>query len=243
MCGRYGRRADKQRIAEWMQTHNVDVFDDSYLTPSYTNLPSTIEYSSGLIDNPREGGHGSKLLWRFVQMAQACLDGIHHLVQGVEDLIVYIVFANVLPDVFGGIQFRRVGRQGKQSHVGRHGQFMGLVPSGSIEKHDAVFVRKLRRGLGQKDAHQTGIDPGQNHRRHLAVGGAHGHISVHIFADQLAADCRPQGQRRPTASRVADASETAFVLKQHTHLCVCWKALGYGLESLRKFFLKASASA
>jgi hypothetical protein len=36
MCGRYGRRADKQRIAEWMQTHNVDVFDESYLAPSYS---------------------------------------------------------------------------------------------------------------------------------------------------------------------------------------------------------------
>jgi hypothetical protein len=29
MCGRYGRRGDKQRIAEWMQTHNTDVFDES----------------------------------------------------------------------------------------------------------------------------------------------------------------------------------------------------------------------
>ena len=27
MCGRYGRRGDKQRIAEWMQTHNTNVFD------------------------------------------------------------------------------------------------------------------------------------------------------------------------------------------------------------------------
>ena len=42
---------------------------------------------------------------------------------------------------------------------------------------------------------------------------------------------------------IYDASETAFVLKQNTHLCVYWKALGYGLESLREFFLKASASA
>jgi putative SOS response-associated peptidase YedK len=39
MCGRYGRRADKQRIAEWMQTHNTDVFDDSYLAPSYNVAP------------------------------------------------------------------------------------------------------------------------------------------------------------------------------------------------------------
>jgi putative SOS response-associated peptidase YedK len=41
MCGRYGRRADKQRIAEWMQTHNTDVFDDSYLAPSYNVAPQT----------------------------------------------------------------------------------------------------------------------------------------------------------------------------------------------------------
>jgi putative SOS response-associated peptidase YedK len=43
MCGRYGRRADKQRIAEWMQTHNTDVFDDSYLAPSYNIAPQSLQ--------------------------------------------------------------------------------------------------------------------------------------------------------------------------------------------------------
>jgi hypothetical protein len=43
MCGRYGRRADKQRIAEWMQTHNTDVFDDSYLAPSYNVAPQSFQ--------------------------------------------------------------------------------------------------------------------------------------------------------------------------------------------------------
>ena len=43
MCGRYGRRADKQRIAEWMQAHNTDVFDDSYLTPSYNVAPQSLQ--------------------------------------------------------------------------------------------------------------------------------------------------------------------------------------------------------
>ena len=43
MCGRYGRRADKQRIAEWMQTHNTDVFDDSLLAPSYNVAPQTFQ--------------------------------------------------------------------------------------------------------------------------------------------------------------------------------------------------------
>lgn len=43
MCGRYGRRADKQRIAEWMQTHNTNVFDDSYLAPSYNVAPQSFQ--------------------------------------------------------------------------------------------------------------------------------------------------------------------------------------------------------
>ena len=50
MCGRYGRRADKQRIAEWMQTHNTDVFNDEYyeinstsLVPSYNISPESIQ--------------------------------------------------------------------------------------------------------------------------------------------------------------------------------------------------------
>jgi hypothetical protein len=43
MCGRYGRRADKQRIAEWMQTHNTSVFDDSYFAPSYNVAPQSLQ--------------------------------------------------------------------------------------------------------------------------------------------------------------------------------------------------------
>ena len=50
MCGRYGRRADKQRIAEWFHTHNTDVFNDEYyeinstrLAPSYNIAPESIQ--------------------------------------------------------------------------------------------------------------------------------------------------------------------------------------------------------
>jgi len=43
MCGRYGRRADKQRIAEWMQTHETNVFDDSYFEPSYNIAPQSFQ--------------------------------------------------------------------------------------------------------------------------------------------------------------------------------------------------------
>ncbi|MGH9604544.1 MAG: SOS response-associated peptidase [Terracidiphilus sp.] len=41
MCGRYGRRADKQRISEWMQARDANVFDDAYLAPSYNVAPQS----------------------------------------------------------------------------------------------------------------------------------------------------------------------------------------------------------
>ena len=43
MCGRYGRRADKQRIAEWFQTHNTDVFNEAYFAPSYNVAPQSLQ--------------------------------------------------------------------------------------------------------------------------------------------------------------------------------------------------------
>src|SRR5580700_679274 len=43
MCGRYGRRADKQRIAEWMQAHDTGVFDDSDFAPSFNVAPQSMQ--------------------------------------------------------------------------------------------------------------------------------------------------------------------------------------------------------
>lgn len=43
MCGRYGRRADKQRIAEWFRTHNTNVFHDSELAPTFNAAPQSFQ--------------------------------------------------------------------------------------------------------------------------------------------------------------------------------------------------------
>lgn len=43
MCGRYGRRADKQRIAEWFHTHDTNVFDESTYAPSYNVAPQSMQ--------------------------------------------------------------------------------------------------------------------------------------------------------------------------------------------------------
>ena len=46
MCERYGKREGKQKIAEWMQTQNINVFDqsdDSYLAPSHDVAPQSFQ--------------------------------------------------------------------------------------------------------------------------------------------------------------------------------------------------------
>ena len=43
MCGRYGRRADKQRIAEWFHTHNTNVFDETTYAPSFNVCPQSFQ--------------------------------------------------------------------------------------------------------------------------------------------------------------------------------------------------------
>jgi putative SOS response-associated peptidase YedK len=43
MCGRYGRRADKQRIAEWFHTPNTGVFDEATFAPNYNITPDSFQ--------------------------------------------------------------------------------------------------------------------------------------------------------------------------------------------------------
>ena len=43
MCGRYGRRSDKQLIAEWMQAHFTNVSADSHLESSFNVAPQSFK--------------------------------------------------------------------------------------------------------------------------------------------------------------------------------------------------------
>ena len=52
MCGRYGRRSDKQRIAEWFRTHNTNVFNDPELAPTSNAAPQTFSPLFGSTRKP-----------------------------------------------------------------------------------------------------------------------------------------------------------------------------------------------
>lgn len=43
MCGRYGRKTDKQRIAEWFRIHSTNALNDAELTPTYNAAPQSFQ--------------------------------------------------------------------------------------------------------------------------------------------------------------------------------------------------------
>jgi len=53
-----------------------------------------------------------------MQVVQACLHGIHHLVQIGEHQVAHVILADIVPHMLGWVQLRTIGRQGDQSHVG-----------------------------------------------------------------------------------------------------------------------------
>ena len=64
MCGRWGgRRSDKQRIAEWMQAHDTNVFDDSLLAPSYNVAPQKFSAGGPARSRNRRGEELAVMRW------------------------------------------------------------------------------------------------------------------------------------------------------------------------------------
>src|SRR5215469_7925038 len=60
MCGRYGRRADKQRIAEAMRAGYVNVFEE--IPPSYNVAPTDIQ---PIVRISRDSGEREQTLMRW----------------------------------------------------------------------------------------------------------------------------------------------------------------------------------
>ena len=85
-----------------------------------------------------------------------------HLLQGAEDPVAEVVLPQVVPEMFHRVEFRAVRRQRDQLHVRRHTESKRPVPTGSIQEHQAVLIREAGCGVGQKERHGFGINPGQD---------------------------------------------------------------------------------
>ena len=70
-----------------------------------------------------------------------CLDeAVFYGVNALEDEILIPFLAHLIAQVFHGIEFRRVGRQGKKTNAFGHCQRLGGVPTRSVQHKNNELV-------------------------------------------------------------------------------------------------------
>jgi hypothetical protein len=107
-----------------------------------------------------DGHDAPRLVAQFVPGVATQIDD---LIVGFEDSVREPVVTHELPDVFDGVQFGRLRRQGQDGDVFGHLQFRRRMPTGLIENENGMRVRidggTDRRQMG---VHRLGIAPGQD---------------------------------------------------------------------------------
>jgi hypothetical protein len=122
MCGRYGRRADKQRIAEWFQTRDTDVFsEDTY--DNWDCRPGSIQPVVAVKDGERR--------------LKAMRWGINLTIQGMiknvfstkSDKVMYLNYGNNVLKIAGASLLRQCFSSEKRSMArwGRSTRFPSLT--------------------------------------------------------------------------------------------------------------------
>jgi hypothetical protein len=76
---------------------------------------------------------------------------------------------------------------------------------------------ELGGGMGEEEAHQGGIDPGEDQRGHAAIVGADGDVGVDELPHDLVADRWAQGQRRPTSPAIVQAAKPTLILEEQAY--------------------------
>ena len=89
---------------------------------------------------------------------------------GFEDAVGEPVLSDVLPDIFGRIEFGRAWRQSHEGDIAGHAQLVGHVPSGLIEQDEGMRAgRDMDRDLIEVKLHHGGVAAGQDETgRHSA---------------------------------------------------------------------------
>ena len=125
--------------------------------------------------SPRSEADGHDLPRLVGQVVPGLARGLDDGFIGVEDTIGEPVLAEVLPDIFGGIELRGLGWQRHEGDVLRDAEFGSGVPCGLVEQHDGMGVW----GNGPADflemqVHGFSIGARHDQRRALTALGADG---------------------------------------------------------------------
>ena len=162
--------------------------------------------------------------------------------EGVE-VLVDDGFVDVGPEGFGGLQFRRVGRQEDEADAFGEGERLG-VPAGAVEDENDDPVAS---GTGLAGEEREGVleellvDAGGEVPEALAGCGRDEGGDVEPFEPVMAAGDRALATRRPDPAQDRLQSDTVLVGGEDLD-CRLGMALGLLGDGLREPFLKASCS-
>ena len=135
------------------------------------------------------------------------------LVQTIEDLVAKPFFADLVPEVFNGVEFGAVGRQVYDPHILWHNEIAGHVPSGFVHDHENEFIRMSARYLLEEDRHSLGADLREDERIEYSIVRGNGSICVCVLANHMARYRWPYSRWSPADFWVADSTEAGFILK------------------------------
>jgi hypothetical protein len=144
---------------------------------------------------------------------------IDDIVVGFEDAVREPVVAHVLPDVFNGIEFRALWRQGENGDVGGNEQSCRQMPSGLIDEKDGMGSQCD--GVGdfrQMQVHRLGIAGRQDQGDSLSLLRADGSEDVGRGGALIPRSARASAALGPPAGDLVLLADTSLVLEPNFYL-------------------------
>lgn len=131
----------------------------------------------------------------------------------IEDAVGEPVVADELPDVFGWVEFRRLGRQGQDGDVVGQAELFRGVPAGLIKDEDGMCAGiDCGADLGEMGVHRLGVAPRQDQADSLTFLRTDGAEDAGPFGAQILWGAGPRAALGPAAGDLVFLADPSFVL-------------------------------
>jgi len=193
------------------------------------------------INDPVPSGNAPYAFMIFLHTGEAVHEMDFQCRYGSEYMVREGFLPKVVPEVFDGIEFGRIGRERKKVHVVRDAEILRRVPACAVHDHDDEFLGMADADLFEEEAHHRRVDRREDEGVEDAVGRRNSGIGVGELLNYRGVNERPTGEGSPTTPGIADPSESCFVVKHDTQ----GSAFGFRHDFFRpddlgEFFLNSS---
>lgn len=161
----------------------------------------------------------------------------------VEDAVVKGLLAQVVPEVFDGVEFRCVGREFEQAEVVGQSERLALMPAGAVEHHQDTVLWMARGDFVQKELHAVAVDVGEDQCVQIAIGDRHGGVRIGVLLRYLGLAERTHRLGTPTAAGIGDPTEAGLILKHQPERPLARPRLVDFAEDVLEFFFQSSCAA